>query len=58
MVIAVAVSYLMFFRVIASTLLLNMLAIFCSLSGSIIGMYGAFLIYNDRRRDRMKRDGR
>jgi len=46
-------SYLMFFGAIRSTLFLNMLAVFCSLVGLVVGMYGTFLIIQaNRKRDK------
>lgn len=55
MVFALAATYLMLFRVIPSTLFLNLFAVFSSLLGSVIGMYGTFLIYSTGRKDRMNR---
>jgi len=52
MLFALLAAYLMFFGVIGSSLLLNMLAVFCSLLGMIIGMYGTFLIVQSNRRSK------
>lgn len=61
MLFSLLAAYLMFFGAIRSTILLNMLAVFCSLLGMILGMYGTFLIVRANRPsrdDRMDRGGR
>jgi pilus assembly protein TadC len=50
MLLALSLAYLMLFQVIPSTLFFNLVAVFGSMVGMVLGMYGTFLVYHAKRR--------